>query len=267
MAVDNEGAPIDKEVQTATPGAEGKPEVLESVEGSESVVVDPEGDGTTGDDGADDKPADERPQLKYEGQDVEVEIPDDLVETFKAQGLDAQALANELYSGEEFGLSEETKAGLYKLYGKTVVEGYLEGLKARNDSVFSQLKQQQQQAEEANEKIWNETLELVGGEEGWNGLEEYALEKLSDEELDEFNQVMASGSRYAQKLALKDLKARREGTEGTGELELVEGDSRSNSDKGFLSKQEYLELHTSGEYRKDPKKYDSLRQAGMARGL
>lgn len=209
----------------------------------------------------------EQPTFKYGDLDVQIEVPSDLREQLSKADLNADELVAELYGGDSFGLSDETKDKLYKVYGKTVVDSYLSQVKLSNDTLVKGNKEAIEAKEAADNAAWQAALEVVGGEEGWTGLEKYALENLTDEQLEEFNAVMSSGSKYAQRLALKDLKASYENKEGTGDLVLVEGKSSPNNEKSFLTASEYHELLRSGEYRKSPQKYDTMRRAGIASGL
>lgn len=202
----------------------------------------------------------------YNGEEVSVDIPDDLIETFSKSGLDAKALAAELYSGE-FGLSEETLGKLHAVYGKTVVNGYLDSIKAQNDAIFKARADGLAAHEAAEAKLWEDTLASVGGEENWGKLENFALETLDDAALAEFNAVMDGGNRYAQKLAIKDLMSQFEDKHGTGELKLIDGTSAPAQAPTALSKAEFLKLVASGEYRKNPQQYDAMRLEGMRRGL
>lgn len=205
---------------------------------------------------------------KYGDLDVTVEVPDDLKATFKAAGLDADALVKELYSSDKFDLKDETKEKLYSIYGKSIVDGYLSGIKLQNDSLVSKLAAEQSAANEANEKLWTAALEVVGGESGWESLEQFALTNLSDSELDEFNSVMSSGNQYAQRLALQDLKAKHTGIAGTGLDGLVVGGKANAGDGiGLLSREEYIKVIQTKEYKDNPAAYDNARRAAMAQGL
>lgn len=209
----------------------------------------------------------EQPSYKYGDLTVDVVVPDDLREQLTKAELDADALVSELYGGDSFGLSDETKNKLYGIYGKTVVDSYLASVKAGNDELVKGNKEAIEAKQAADNAAWEAALEVVGGEEGWAGLEEFALANLTDEQLEEFNAVMASGSKYAQRLALKDLKTSYENKEGTGDLVLIEGKGAPSVEKSHLTAKDYHELLRSGEYRKDPQKYDAMRRAGIAAGL
>lgn len=203
---------------------------------------------------------------KYGEVDLVIDVPDDLRNTFKSAGLDADELVKELYDGE-FGLKAETKDKLYAIYGKSIVDGYINGLKLQNDSLVASITAEQNAIKEANDKMWSAALEVVGGEEGWGVLEQYALTNFSDSELDEFNAVMSSGNQYAQRLALQDLKAKHTGVAGTGLDGMVPAGSPSASGIGLLTREEYIKVIQTSEYKANPAAYDAARRAAMAQGL
>lgn len=214
----------------------------------------------------DDTTADEPVTFKYGEFEVEVNVPDDVQTFLGDKGFDAQALVNELYDGD-FGLSDATKDKLYAAYGKSIVDGYLEGIQLKNDSTFAAIKSQQEAKTAADEKVWQETLQEVGGEENWQKFEEFALSTLSDEELAEFNKIMESGVRMAQKLAIADIKQKYAQKNGTGLDALIQPDGSASGGDVALSAAQYQQLIISGEYRKDPQKYDRLRRMGKERGI
>lgn len=215
----------------------------------------------------DDTPTDEDLTFKYGDFEVEVDVPDDINTFLGDKGFDAKALVKELYDGD-FGLSDTTKDKLYAAYGKTIVDGYLEGIQLKNDSTFAAIKSQQEAKVAADDKVWQETLQEVGGEENWLKFEEFALNSLSDEELSEFNKIMESGVRMAQKLAIADIKQKYIQKNGTGLDSLIQPDSSAGGGGDVaLSASQYQQIIVSGEYRKDPAKYDRLRRLGQKRGI
>lgn len=213
--------------------------------------------------------------VKYGGFDVAVEIPADLANYAGEKGVDIQAVSNELYASPDFSLSQETLDGLYESFGKWQVDAYLDGIKAKNDAVMGSYKTQLDANQANQEAAWNETLEIMGGEDRWNDLDGYAQANLTEDELSEFNEVMEKGSIRMQKLMIKDLYSKFEAAGAPVApnepkiLDLEEGDNQGAGDaaNSALSSAEYLKLLTSGEYKKDPAKYDALRRLGMSKGI
>lgn len=246
----------------------------------------PEGDENsggedTGGNGQDDK---QEPQgtedstYYFGGNEVEIEIPQDVEESLKEKGIDAKELVAELYSKDgDFSLSDETKQKLYDAFGKFAVDAYLSGLKAQNEMFFMNEATKAKEMEQANTQRFNDIAKEVGGDEGWTRLEEFALSTLSDEELTAFNAVMDSGNQYLQMYAVRELEARRKQAQGDDKVELVQGTPASDEgDNSPLSAQEYIrEVSQIGsKFRGDRKgaaeyqaKLDARRRAGMARGL
>lgn len=210
--------------------------------------------------------------VQYGGFEVQVEIPADLANMAGEKGIDIHAVSNELYSSPDFSLSQETLDGLYESFGKWQVDAYLEGIKAKNDAVIGSYKTTLDTNQANSEAAWTETLEIMGGEDRWSDLEAYAIENLSEEEASEFNDVMEKGSLRMQKLMIKDLYSKFN-TAGApvapNVLNLEEGDNQGSASplNSALTSVDYLNLLTSGEYKKDPAKYDALRRLGMSKGI
>lgn len=235
-----------------------------------------------------DAPApDETPSLAFGGVEItEVIIDDDLNDTFTEKGLDASAIANELYSGEEFGLSDETKEGLYAAFGKFAVDSYLRGLEAENKLKMSDYQNDIKSRTESADKAWTEALEIIGGEEQWDVIESWADQNFTDQEYAEYNEIMEGSNWTMQRLALQDL-ARRAGSSGDGEsslhpsqdkgssitgqsLELVEmqgNDARGASDSTPLTSQQYNQMYMQTDDPAALAKLDQRRQAGISKGI
>lgn len=102
---------------------------------------DPKGETQEGEGKEEDKPAgssQEEVSYFFGGEEVTIEVPQDVEEELKAKGLDAYAIAAELYAKDgDFSLSEETKQKLYDAFGKFAVDAYLSGLKAQNEASCS----------------------------------------------------------------------------------------------------------------------------------
>lgn len=238
-------------------------EVPASTDTTDNTDGDPaDPDGTEGD-----PVADGSLDVVYDDKEFSIDIPEDLSKAFSDNGMDVNEVAKELYEGE-FGLSEATLDKLAAVYPRAVVEQYIAGIKATNDQGIASRDAADNQIAEADEARWQECLTTVGGEENWNKLEVWAGEKFSDEQFERFNSVMQSGNQYAQELALKALMSEYRQVEGEDKLVLIEGDSSAgdNSDAP-LTAQQFLDLRLSGEYKKDPEKYDALRRKGIQRGI
>lgn len=243
---------------------------------------DPKGETREGEGKEEDKPA-ESPQEEvsyfFGGEEVTIEVPQEVEEELKAKGLDAYAIAAELYAKDgDFSLSEETKQKLYDAFGKFAVDAYLSGLKAQNEAFMLRSENEAKEREAADVQRFTDISKECGGEEGWNRLEEWALEVLSDDELTAFNAVMQSGNQYLQMYAVRELEARRKAAQGDDEVTLVQPSAPAvdASDNSPLSAQEYIReiSQLSQRFGRDRKaaaeaqaKLDARRRAGMAKGL
>lgn len=243
---------------------------------------DPKGETPEGEGKEEDKPT-ESPQEEvsyfFGGEEVTIEVPQEVEEELKAKGLDAYAIAAELYAKDgDFSLSEETKQKLYDAFGKFAVDAYLSGLKAQNEAFMLRSENEAKEREAADVQRFTDISKECGGEEGWNRLEEWALEALSDDELTAFNAVMQSGNQYLQMYAVRELEARRKAAQGDDEVTLVQPSAPAvdASDNSPLSAQEYIReiSQLSQRFGRDRKaaaeaqaKLDARRRAGMAKGL
>lgn len=210
---------------------------------------------------------------------VEIDIPQDVSDALKEHGIDAVAVANELYAkGGEFKLSSETREKLDKAYGKFAVDAYLGGLKAQNEGFLHQLTRDAEAAEKADGERFEVVAKEVGGADGWANLERFALDTLSDEELAGFNEVMKSGNQYLQMYAVRELEARRKTSQGDDKVTLVDATSTASGDgdNSPLSGQDYIRAiaQLGQKYGNDragraaaEKVLDARRMAGMKAGL
>lgn len=243
---------------------------------------DPKGEAQEGEGKEEDKPAEssqEEVSYFFGGEEVTIEVPQEVEEELKAKGLDAYAIAAELYAKDgDFSLSEETKQKLYDAFGKFAVDAYLSGLKAQNEAFMLRSENEAKEREAADVQRFTDISKECGGEEGWNRLEEWALESLSDDELTAFNAVMQSGNQYLQMYAVRELEARRKAAQGDDEVTLVQPSAPAvdASDNSPLSAQEYIReiSQLSQRFGRDRKaaaeaqaKLDARRRAGMAKGL
>lgn len=246
-------------------------------------ATEPAGGEATSDPDGEPKPDDtetppELGELYFGDEVVEIEVPQDVTDALKEHGLDAHAIAKELYAkGSEFKLSAETREKLDAIYGKFAVDAYLGGLKAQNEGFINQLKSDAAAAEVADAERFTVVSNEVGGDAGWAALEAYALVTLSNQELLAFNEVMGSGNQYLQMYAVRELESRRKAAQGDDKVTLVDATSPAGSEEsGPLSAQGYAQ-----EYAGLAKKYgndrvaraaaeralDARRRAGIKSGL
>lgn len=223
-------------------------------------------------------PTDDTPaEFYWGGESVNIEIADDVNDALKEKGIDAMAIAKELYAKDgEFSLSDETKQKLYDAFGKFSVDAYLSGLKAQNEMFIMNTQRDAEKAEQANAERYSTISKEIGGDEGWGKLEEFALATLSDDELAAFNEVMNSGNQYLQVYAVRELESRRTKAQGDDAVSLIPGNAATVTEGGPLSRQDYYaEMQKlSVTYKHDKAgaaaaqaALDARRRAGMAKGL
>lgn len=222
-------------------------------------------------------PATEEVELFYGDSTVEIEIPDDLSSELSAKGLDAKSLANELYRKDgNFTLTDETKQKLDGIYGKFAVDAFLSSLKTQNDAFLKGAADNKAAAEQADATRFSEIAELVGGEAGWDKLTAWGNENLSDQEIDDLNQVMQSGNAGLQRYAVQMLANKQRAAEGDPSAVLIQGESPAAAEGGALSAEAYRQefLAASKTFKGDKRGYqqavsklDARRRAGMAKGI
>lgn len=213
----------------------------------------------------------------FNGEQVQIEVPDDLKNTLSESGVDVDKVVSELYGKDsDFTLSDETRAPLDEKYGKPVVDTFLNALKTQNESVLKGAQEATKAAEEANKQAEEWSNELVGGEENWSALESWAADNLEEAQIESFNRAMASGDKWMQELAIKDLHSKMQESEGDTNVSLVSGDAPGGDSAGSpLSAQDYIAEMTSPEFRnlkgqdkvKAQQQLDARRRVGMKRGL
>lgn len=278
---------VETTVEEVTEAPEVSEEATENTEKSEETQerVEPETE----------KSDSEEFQARYEGQDVTITISDELTEAAAGYGISPerlQELSNDLYSGDSFDLSEENRKALNEAgINNFLIDNYLNGLKLQNDKLLSDHAEGMKSQKEAREKAWTETQEIIGGgEEAWNAMSDWANENLNEQEMNDWDKIMASDNWYMQKLAIKDLHARSQASptqagdkeslhpaqaDGsmTGKsVELFEangGDTRSSSG-GAISAAEFAKLMADPKYYTDmefQKQADARRNLGISKGL
>lgn len=191
-----------------------------------------------------DEDTDVESQLFFGEQQINIKVDPSHHEELAAHGLDADAVVKELFAkgNEDLKLSDETYDKLVKAFGKFSIDTYLGSLKQQVDFDVKADLAAQEAHEKATEELWNATLERVGGEEGWKSLEQFALENLSDAELNDFNDVMNTGNAFTQKLAIDHLMGQMKEHKGDGKPDLVSADTvpQNESQGGALSRAEYI---------------------------
>jgi hypothetical protein len=243
--------------------------VTEETATEEQTVVD-EGTGEateeTTEEGTEEEATEDDHQFSYDGEEINIEVPDDLRAQFEGSDLDIDVLSKELYEGD-FGFSEETRAALDEKFGAFMVDAFLSSTKTLNDMHVDGMRTDRATAEADATKAWEAAVEVVGSEDNWNSMSDWATENLDDSAFEDFNAVMESGSAYAQDLAIKDMKSRYEAAEGTQTLELVAGETVAKDGSSTLTGDAFRELMLSGEYYKNEEKYDRMRRAAHAKGI
>lgn len=286
-----EGELLPKEESINEPGSNSTDEPSSQpdvVPGSEDGTVVPDTGGETPPEepkpeeapGDQPKPTDTPEEVEYYFGDDQVgmEIDPGHREAFAEKGLDIDKLAAELYAKDGgFKLSDESYKACCDAFGKFAMDAFLGGLKAQAEGAIRDWKDSQVAAEKADAELFTSIAADIGGEDGWNRLEGYAQETLTDEEFKAFNEVMASGNQYLQRYAVRELEARRKQAQGDDSVTLIEGNvSRTDTDNGPLNAKDYIRAtaelgskfpHDKVGYSKAQAALDARRRAGQAAGL
>lgn len=210
--------------------------------------------------------------LKYAGFDVQLAIPKDVANFCQQNGLDAEAITKELYESESFKLSDETLQPLYEKFGKWQVDAFFDGIKAKNETILAEYKTTTETKASQEKAAWDSTMEIMEGQDRWDDMASWATKNLTPDEIEEFNLVMEKGTARVQALMIRDMYGRfkQAGSPAAPAalLELEEGMNDNNQQAlQALSHADYHKLLSSGEYRKDPAKYDAMRRLGMQKGM
>lgn len=177
--------------------------------------------------------------------DEKFESPEDLQKAYQelekkmGQGDDSSA-DSDSDSGEDGSpLTLEDVTAEYIENGEISEEAYEKFEKAglSKDLVDSLL---ENQANEGN-RVKNELLETVGGEEAYEKISEWALANKSESEIEAFNKAMRSGDADIAKMALRGLRADYEEANGN-DPDLVKGDG-SNVRTGPEGYDSWDEVH------------------------
>lgn len=196
---------------------------------------------------------------------VEVEVPAEISEALKGAKIDESQLLKELFAKDgKFEVSEKTKAALDKAFGKQMVDGYLNLFRQQNQMALDSYKKLEADTAAQVKANAEDFQSLVGGDEGWSELDEWASANLDDAQLAQFNAVMSLPVEHypAQRAVVEALKIKRD-----AQIKAAEGDSqvtlptdgagessRSNSGAlpASLSRAKFQELMFTDRYKKDP---------------
>lgn len=249
------------------PGGETPPEEVKPVEETTPPENKPE-------------PTDTPEEVEYYFGDEQVgmEIDPGHREAFAEKGLDIDKLAAELYAKDGgFKLSDESYKACCDAFGKFAMDAFLGGLKAQAEGAIRDWKDSQAAQEKADADLYTSIAADIGGDEGWDRLEGFAQETLTDEEFKAFNEVMASGNQYLQRYAVREMEARRKQAQGDDSVSLIEGNvSRTDTESGPLNAKDYIRAtselgnkfpHDKVGYSKAQAALDARRRAGQAAGL
>jgi phage gpG-like protein len=187
-------------------------------------------------------PAAERPAWLPE----KFKSPEDLAQAYselerkssstKPSGFDGlEQYSTEFYQNGD--LSEESIQAITTNMGipEQIVRAYVDGQKAVMESQFSSV------------------MGLVGGEEQYAAMTDWAAEALPEDEIDAFNKIMDGGDMNTIKMAVQGLQARYAQTNGTQQTgRLIQGDTNGPSGGAFRSVAEIVQAMKDPRYAKDP---------------
>ena len=154
--------------------------------------------------------------------------------------FDMSALAEEY--AETGGLSDESYTELAENgFSRELVDTYIAGVKA-----------QQAAGQEIGEKAQDEIFGVAGGEKEYNDLIAWAETKLTTDEKEAYNKVVATGDVGMIKLAVQGLVGKYEGVYGR-EPRLIKGGGRASADNnGFKSEYDMKQAMSDPRYGRDP---------------
>lgn len=210
---------------------------------------------------------------------VEIEVPQEVAAALSEHKIDAGKLVDELFAKDgKFELSDASRKALDKAFGKHIVDGYL-GLYKQQNQIF--MDNHQKQAEETRKTVEANSADfesLVGGDDGWHELNEWAADNLNDSEIANLNAVMSLpvGHYQAQRAVIEALQIKREkaladaGGDTSVTLLTDTGGSNKSSTGALpqsLTREEFQALYTSERYAKDPQwaaQVDNIRRRSQA---
>lgn len=159
------------------------------------------------------------------------EAPKAAEETSKAFSDNLNSLVNKAVTGE---LSDEDKKSLEA-----------SGLSSHFEMIVAGVKAKQAETD-------NEIYSVVGGKESYTELQKWAVNTLSDAELESFNKaVLKSGDIGVAKLAVEALQARYISKHGQAPAKVLEGGGSVVQADTFSSPMEYINETRTHKYRTD----------------
>lgn len=267
--------------QDTTVETEGTVDSETEVDGEQSTDSQ-ETEGSDTDDGSSetdsvDADSTDAPELYFNGEQVEVEVPDEVANALKEAGVEANDVVSQLFKKDgKFSLDEETYQKLTDKFGKVMVDGYLNLYKQQNENTMKVLADKEASEKATEEQHGKEYAEAVGGKEGLEKLEGYILDNFDDNQIAAYNAVMESGDHASQLLIISQVRAQMELQD-----KLVNGDKKVNLlgdegsqdnrpasplDKGYLTADEYQELIDAEKYWTDSEymaRVDAARTVGI----
>lgn len=210
---------------------------------------------------------------------VEIEVPTEISEALKEHKIDADALVAELFAKDgKFEVSEKTRAALDKAFGKHIVDGYLNLYKQQNQMSVDKSKSDHEAHQAQLQTNTTDFQTLVGGDDGWNELAEWAGSNMQEADLANFNAVMQLPAEHyqAQRAVVEALQIKRQNAlkaAGGDEVVTLLSDSGSTGKAATgavpatLSRQEFQTLMFSDKYKSDPAyaaQIDNVRRATQA---
>ena len=162
-------------------------------------------------------------------QDNSLEIAENTVEQ---AGLDFNALSQEYAEKGQLG-EESYKALEQSGIPKEYVDQFIAGQKAIGDQQTNTVKS------------------MVGGEESYNEMAQWASQNMTDAEKKAYNQAVNSPDMETVKLAVNSLQAKYQAANGT-EPNLVQGKATPVAEQGYSSWAEVTEAMADPRYAKDP---------------
>jgi hypothetical protein len=106
-------------------------------------------------------------------------------------------------------------------------------------------------SEQLTEAQANQLFEMVGGEKAYNSMIQWAGQNLSQEEIQMYDQVMASGNASSIYFAVQAL-ANKYGDATGSDGQLLTGKGTANQTQGFRSQQELVAAMSDPRYDRDP---------------
>lgn len=158
---------------------------------------------------------------------------DTVATAIEAAEINPLEMAQKVYAGEDVSAYVDALVGKGGL-PRDVVETYLQGVKPAPAAASEGSAASLSSTDEAELKA------LVGGDQEFQQLSQWAIENLDPDELADYNAVVDSGNKAAARFALRQLKARAGGEASNGEPKLISGGGAVKTDV-FDSDQQAIE--------------------------